>query len=237
MLNKNVNTKKLQELIYANFSSYQDFINACSIKGYKPSMSSVKSWFGNNINGTRSPSIKNLPIIAEVLNVNMEELLTYSTASKLEQNSLKIPIFEMPAGCGAMGEFDPSFTIIKNVEIPKIFIEQKYPNPKHLRIFKCFGDSMQPKYNSGDFVIVDMIEGRNFIKIDGIYVFKLDKTIYVKRLTFMPNKIIAKSINPEYESFEITQSEIESGLFEILGKTCGKIAFEDGLLLDSQGIE
>ncbi|MBZ7974607.1 S24 family peptidase [Campylobacter molothri] len=233
---KNVDTKKLQELIYSKFLNYQEFINACSIKGYKPSMSSVKSWFGNNLSGTRSPSIKNLPIIAEVLNVNMEELLTHSSASKSTLSTLKIPIFEMPTGCGAMGEFDPSFAVTKEVDIPKIFIEQKYPDPKHLRIFKCFGDSMQPKYNSGDFVIVDMVNGRNFIKIDGIYVFRFDKAVYIKRLTFMPDKIMAKSINPDYESFEITKKDIKDGLFEILGKPCGRIAFEDGLLLDNQGI-
>lgn len=236
MKSKNVNTEKLQDLIYSKFPNYQDFINACSIKGYKPSMSSVKSWFGNNPSGTRSPAMKFLPVIAEVLGVSMEELLTHSTSSKIAEQIFKIPIFEMPTGCGAMGEFDPSFAVVKEVDIPKVFIEQRYPSPKHLRIFKCFGDSMQPKYNSGDFVIVDMVDGRNFIKIDGIYVFRLDKAVYIKRLTFMPNKIMARSINPDYESFEISENEIESGLFEVLGKTCGRIAFEDGLLLDNQYI-
>ncbi|MFX3627611.1 S24 family peptidase [Campylobacter sp. LH-2024] len=117
---------------------------------------------------------------------------------------------------------DPSFAVTKEVDIPKIFIEQKYPDPKHLKIFKCFGDSMQPKYNSGDFVIVDMVNGRDFIKIDGIYVFRFDKAVYIKRLTFMPDKIMAKSINPDYESFEITKKDIKDGLFENFRQTLWK---------------
>ncbi|WP_348518093.1 S24 family peptidase [Campylobacter sp. CCS1377] len=235
-MEKNVNTEILQDLIYSKFSNYQDFINACALRGFKPAMPTVKSWFGKNKDGARSPSVKNLPIIAEVLDVDMEVLLTHSNISKTREKIYKIPILEMPTGCGAMGEFDPSFAVVKEVDIPKVFIEQRYPSHKHLRIFKCFGDSMQPKYNSGDFVIVDMVDGRSFIKIDGIYVFRLDKAVYIKRLTFMPNKIMARSINPDYESFEISENEIESGLFEVLGKTCGRIAFEDGLLLDNQGI-
>lgn len=236
MINKNVDTKKLQELIYSKFSNYQDFINACSIKNYKPSMSSVKSWFGNNPNGTRSPSLKHLHIIADILEIPMEELLTHSTHSKLASQILKIPVFETPAGCGSMGEFDSKFSMVREVDMPKIFFEQMYPNPEHLMIFKCFGDSLYPKYNSGDFVIVDMVNGRNFIKIDGIYVFRLEEIIYVKRLTFTPDKIVAKSINPDYENFEINKNYIGSDLFEILGKVCGRITFEEGLLLENQRI-
>lgn len=41
--------------------------------------------------------------------------------------------------------------------------------------------------------------------MDGICVFKLKEIIYVKRLTFTPDRIVAKNINPDYEDFEINK--------------------------------
>ena len=98
---------------------------------------------------------------------------------------------------------------------------------------------MEPKIKNNDLLIVDMVFGRDFVKVPGIYVVRVGDVVYIKRCEFLGNgdvKLI--SLNPKYP---IYQPMKDDGLeYEILGIVCGRIhseIYNNGLLLTDQGIE
>lgn len=154
-------------------------------------------------------------------------------AEQAKDDIMYIDAFSMPAGCGSSGVFDNNFEVENRLAIHKSVLELYYPNPKFIKAFRCFGDSMEPEYYDGDFVIVEMVAGRHFQPIDGIYVFRVDDTVMVKKLAFLGKKVKAISMNSSYGEFMI-DPEVDS--FEILAKVCGKLSLKSGLLLNDQGI-
>lgn len=79
--------------------------------------------------------------------------------------------------------------------------------PKNLAIVTGFGPSMQPLFNPGDPLLVDT--GIKRADIDGVYFFRVGEEGYVKQLQRIPTAaglvIRAKSYNPLYDAFDITE--------------------------------
>ncbi len=86
----------------------------------------------------------------------------------------------------------------------------------NLCIVTGFGSSMQPMYNPGDPLLMD--RGVTDCKSDGIYFFRVGEHGWIKQLQRIPTAtgiiVRAKSMNPSYDPFEIT----ESMDFHVLGK-------------------
>jgi len=80
-------------------------------------------------------------------------------------------------------------------------------SPSNLAIVTGFGDSMKPLFNSGDPLLVDL--GRHRADVDGIYFFRVGDEGFIKRLQRIPTAkgmvLRAKSENPHYDPFDITQ--------------------------------
>lgn len=106
----------------------------------------------------------------------------------------------------------------------KVFVSStffKFPiNENETRILQVVGDSMLPKLQSGDWVIIDIVD--KFLG-DGLYVINYNNILMVKMLQFKPNgNIYIKSINPEYESYEIETDSQE--IFYIVGRVIKTIS-------------
>ena len=67
-------------------------------------------------------------------------------------------------------------------------------------------ESMQPTFKAGDFLLVDTLETN--IK-DGVYVFRINDRLFIKRLQVLPDKIMAISDNAKYLPFDIDTNEVE----------------------------
>lgn len=92
-----------------------------------------------------------------------------------------------------------------------------HSSAKNLCIVTGFGDSMQPLFNPGDPLLVDI--GVKSVDFDSVYFFRIGNDGYVKRLQRIPTEsglvIRARSENKEaYDPFDIT----ESMDFEVLGR-------------------
>lgn len=78
---------------------------------------------------------------------------------------------------------------------------------ENLAIVTGFGPSMQPVFNPGDPLLVDT--GVKRADVDGVYFFRVGTEGFVKQLQRIPTSrgmvLRAKSYNPLYDSFEITQ--------------------------------
>lgn len=87
---------------------------------------------------------------------------------------------------------------------------------KNLCIVTGFGSSMQPMFNPGDPLLMD--KGVVDCRSDGVYFFRIGENGYIKQLQRIPTAnglvIRAKSMNPNYDPFDIT-----GGMdFHVLGR-------------------
>jgi phage repressor protein C with HTH and peptisase S24 domain len=74
-------------------------------------------------------------------------------------------------------------------------------------LMRIQGDSMEPFIRDGDTVMVD--QGRREIATGKIFALGVDDTVLLKRLEIHPaGRIIIKSDNPAYSTYELAPSEI-----------------------------
>lgn len=96
------------------------------------------------------------------------------------------------------------------------FIRQELGfNPNNIFLMPVRGDSMSPTLKNQSIVMVNRVDG---FSTDGIYVFRFDGRLMVKRLQFLPNGIKVVSDNPSYEPWELSKEDVQSADFEIIGE-------------------
>lgn len=87
-------------------------------------------------------------------------------------------------------------------------------NPDSVRVINIRGDSMQPTFNSGDMIFVDI--NMNQFDGDGVYVFSYKGDLYVKRLQNIGDALLVISDNPIYREWKINEENYDQ--FYIQGK-------------------
>lgn len=209
-----------------------DLLDFLRIKGQAVSIDTIKGWFRKN--APKNPSDEKIALIANFLCVDIIKII--EKQKELETfTSPKIDVFDMVGGFGAEGYIDPDFKVSRRINMPQEFLGEI--SPKYAKIIQCYGDSMMPEFNDGDFMLVEMLDGRDYIKRAGIYLVKINNTIYIKRVEFMPdNDIKLISINPAYPPFTASSTGYD---WEILGCVYGRISIKiaSGFQFSSQGIE
>lgn len=176
---------------------------------------------------------KYAPAIARALNVSLEELMDgralqeekgggmRSNVVPLKRTPDEVLIQQYETG-GAMGhglELRDQPGVIQSWRVSPEWLENNvraHSGAKNLCIVTGFGDSMQPLFNPGDPLLVDI--GVRSVDFDSIYFFRIGNDGYVKRLQRIPTErglvLRARSENPAYEPFDIT----EKMDFEVLGR-------------------
>lgn len=120
---------------------------------------------------------------------------------------------EASAGHGSLVEVETA-TELSFTE--RYLRDELHVNPTEVFTMRAKGDSMYPALKDGSIMMVHRITD---FSGDGVYVFRVNGQVMVKRLQFQPTKIIFKSDNSQfYEPWELTHEEIESTDFEILGR-------------------
>lgn len=93
---------------------------------------------------------------------------------------------------------------------------------KGLRIITVSGSSMDDAYKDGDLVLVDITQ--NEISRSGVYVFRLDGELFIKKLHLrLDGKMEVISLNPEYPSYTLENGHYEG---EIVAKVVSVWEFE-----------
>lgn len=88
-------------------------------------------------------------------------------------------------------------------------------NPNNIFLMPVRGDSMNPTLKNQSIVMVNRVD---CFSTDGVYVFRYDSRLMVKRIQFLPKGIKVVSDNPAYEPWELTKDDIKSADFEIIGE-------------------
>ncbi|WP_394146211.1 LexA family transcriptional regulator [Vibrio atypicus] len=136
-------------------------------------------------------------------------------ASALPSGYLELKFFdiEVSAGHGALVEKEEEST---SMVFSEKFIRQELGfNPNNIFLMPVRGDSMSPTLKNQSIVMVNRVDG---FSNDGIYVFRFDGRLMVKRIQFLPQGIKVVSDNSAYEPWELAKSDIQSADFEIIGE-------------------
>lgn len=227
--NREAVKKLLNEKGIKNAELVQLFEN----KGIKISEQGIKYWFLKN--NPSKPDIKKAVALSEILNVSVNDILYNSELGAVfsDNKIQKVELLEMRAGFGTEGTLDPDFKVERRIELPAEFLGKV--NAKYAKIIQCYGDSMMPEFNDGDYLLVEFLAGRHYVKRPGIYLVRLGDVVYIKRIEFLPNNDINLiSINPAYPAFLASSKGYP---WEIIGAVYGKISVKlgSGFQFDTQG--
>lgn len=194
------------------------------------SQSAISKWLSENENTRNDIPISILTKISKILDVDVEYLIGTQDSKKIEvsNNVTMLPIVDIKAGAGAEGLL-PDFITHERVPIWSKFLNGV--NPKNITIFQVVGDSMADTIMPDDWVMIDMVNGRQFEPVDAIYLINRDGSIQIKRLAFKGNKgVDIISDNKEYRVENTVNDGIE--LF-VIGKlyrhirTLGSLAIKE----------
>ena len=176
------------------------------------------------LNNKKKPNLEKAQELAQIFGVSVDYLLNNSSVMTNSAPFHNIDVFEMVAGFGTEGYLDSDFRVEAQIALPSEFLGSI--SPKFVKIIRCLGDSMEPEFSDGDYMMIEMLANRNYIKRAGIYLVRLDNIIYIKRAQFLPNNDIKLiSINPNYPPFTASSTGYE---WEILACVFGRISVKIG---------
>jgi phage repressor protein C with HTH and peptisase S24 domain len=180
-------------------------------------------------NGLSVPDAVNLSKLGKVIGFSVQQLLDiiegrqadiYKKQSNVlasdNEQIIKIPLIDMRVGAG--NGCTPNDSVVTNlIEFPRSWYKQNFSSdPNFVHALIVSGDSMSPTLNNGDLVLID----RQDLEITvGMYVFRYEGDIFVKRLSRFGKEIQIISDNPSYPPFTIS---LGSQDFEV----CGKVIFQ-----------
>ena len=159
-----------------------------SIRGFARSCGFSDTVLRQYLNGQSEPTRPALLAIARSSGVSLEWLAGGQASSHLESGEGKKYVYKDP-----------------------LAFETDWLN-------KVTDESMEPTLMTGDLVLADTSH-RDLEAIDhGIFLFKLESRILIKRLQYLPKKILrVLSDNPTYEAFSLDITDKSIGL-SIMGK-------------------
>lgn len=130
-----------------------------------------------------------------------EMLQSYSNQS-IAKTKPRIP---MTAAAGRLTESLEGVTLVQCEQVPVI---ESFPSYDFTILIK--GDSMQPRYFSGDEVACKRIDEKSFIQWGRVHILDTAQGVVIKRIYEDGNGIRCNSFNPEYGDFTIPKSDIYS---------------------------
>ena len=142
-----------------------------------------------------------------------------------KSNTIKIPVFEALAGCGATGMAEQLHLKEDNF----VFDSRIFPSDivtKNIAMIRIVGDSMAPYLDENDWALIELRNGRTIEPIEAVYLIEYEGSVQIKRVQVIGKKAIIKSDNKEYSPFELQINE-----FDIVGKIVARLKFGSPMLV------
>jgi hypothetical protein len=158
--------------------------------------------------------------IAKFLNVNIDYIYGLSAEKnkkscndiiQLDNSYIELPTIHAGAGAEAFGvEYAEKRAFPRELIPPQIALDE------NLLVMVVVGNSMEPLYYENDIVFIDMVNGREFLQVNGTYLVRYGNTVQIKDVEFLGNgDILLMSRN----SKAIIQPVKDLGVeWEIVGK-------------------
>ena len=208
----------------------KSFINHLNIKTTQFEKSiDASNGYVNSI--SKSIGIDKINLILEKYpNLNVEWLLTGKGSMLKSDERSDIPVAVAVNGSNNVraiplvdeeavaGFGNPKFAI-KEQDVKEYYTIPKFRHRKVDFMIEVYGNSMYPKYNSGDIVAATIITESGFIQWNKPHIIATkSQGILVKRILKGPDEhtLILKSDNKDYPPFEVPKDEVD-GLALIVG--------------------
>lgn len=167
------------------------------------------------LRGERNVSDKFLKKFTQVFRINQNDLFQYeekeypSNINNLQSVLVKsgIPLVKAET----VGSFGNESFIIEKQDILGHYIIPDFTDASFM--IQVRGESMLPRYNSGDLIACRVLKNSQFIQWNEIHVITtMEQGVLIKRLRKGSSEkaLLAVSDNPEYQPFEIPTSAIIS---------------------------
>lgn len=136
------------------------------------------------------------------------------------KSDLTIPQYDAGGSMGRGLDLPDQPGVIQHLRVSKEWLTKNiraYSATKNLCVVTGFGDSMQPMFNPGDPLLVDL--GVTTVEFDSVYFFRVGNLGYVKRLQRIPTEdgLVIRAISENkdaYDPFNIT----EKMDFQVIGR-------------------
>ena len=159
-------------------------------------------------NGDSEPSMKILIQLANYFDVTVDYLLENDTQNKKTQKGVQIPVF------GSVAAGIPISAIEDIIDWEEITEDMAHSGEYFGLVIH--GDSMEPKFSTGDVVIVRAQPTAETGDISIVMIGGEDATC--KKIKKTPEGVMLISLNPEYEPMFYSNKQIESLPITIIGK-------------------
>ena len=127
---------------------------------------------------------------------------------------IPVPIVEAILSAGS-GSLQTSEASDKNYTFRSDFLYRK-GNPREMVVMRVCGDSMHPEIMDKDMVLLD--QSKKQVTPGPIFAVGFEEAIYLKRVDFLPGKIILKSTNPAYPPVELDVRGQNADSFRVIGQ-------------------
>lgn len=124
-----------------------------------------------------------------------------------------VPIISAKASGSPVGEIHYDVVTKGELSIAKMLF-RTVPNVDDIQAIEVIGNSMSPRINPGDYVIIDKADSFNQ---DGVYVLQFDSMLLVKRLQVTTRGIKIISDNRSYDD-DMYDPEDDQRMMHIIGK-------------------
>ena len=142
---------------------------------------------------------------------SVEERVAASTVAGIPEGYLAIPEIDVRASAGP-GALNEGIEETKEMWFfPDPVIRHEFrARPEDLRMITIDGDSMEPLLSTGDRILIDV--SQRIPVPPGIFVIWDGLGLVAKRIEHEPNseppKVVIKSVNPDYETYERDAEEV-----------------------------
>lgn len=127
---------------------------------------------------------------------------------ELDEDTISIPVLDVRGACGG-GAVSPTVSLVKMLRVAREWLSSRLPswaNIRYLHIITADGDSMLPRIDNGDFVIVD--SSVKTITADAVYAIQYAGSVFIKRVQSHPDgTVLLISDNEVYKPIVVNNPE------------------------------
>ena len=191
--------------------------------------------------GKRQPVIETINKICNKYNVSADWLISgkppmqrghpLAEQTKEEGGSLLdetgaemqfVPLVEARLSAGH-GSLETSAAVQRQYAFRASFLRRR-GNPAHMVLVRVSGDSMAPKIENRDVVLID--QSQKDLRPGHIYAVGVEDMVYLKQVDARPGQVVLSSVNEKYEPIYIDTLDDSESRIRIIGRavwTCREL--------------
>ena len=194
---------RLRALIESKHLSVKEFARVIGVSDV-----AVYGWLNNK----SDPTGERLERIADFFQVTPAYLRYGEVGTdapqtiELDNDTISIPVLDVRGACGGGGALSPTVSLVKMLRVAREWLTSRLPSwasVSYLHIITADGDSMLPKIDHGDFVIVD--SSITTITADAVYAIQYSGSVFIKRIQSHPDgTVMLISDNEAYKPIVVS---------------------------------